>query len=298
MSTTFTSEEFSGYKFLCETTGANVGFKHVCKVFNKDGEEVEKAKSIINWGNRTWESYQYQSVFESSKGKLSEIINGNTEEEELELDYDFLYNLISNSYIYDYAKDEHGDTYIMVESWSDVEEGSVWYKLVELAKKNMLKPSVNKTMLALEREFVFTDEYVKCEECGKLCNTTWGEAKFVESCYQYLCYDCINSNEEIISDLVEEAKEDFTKAITVDVSDEILNDLGYEDVLNGESFSFDRENWTADKYISEGTARKFCETFNGFAKLTHVQQFDVLFTIFVPNEELEEARKYLGIKGE
>ena len=294
MSTTFTSEEFTGYEFHCETTGANVGFKHVCKVFNKDGEEVEKAKSVINWGNRTWESYQYQSVFESSKDKLSEIINGNTEEEEL--DYDFLYNLINQGYIYDYAKDESGDTYIMADSWSQVEEGSVWDKLVQLAKKGMLKPSINKTMLALDREFVFTDEYTKCEECGKLLNTTYGEGTFIEEnwYYGYYCNDCINSNQEIIEWLINRAKNDFKWAVSVEVSDDILKELGYVPVLNKTYFSFDRGNWTADTYITESMATEICEKFNGFAKLGAVQQFDTLFHIFVPIEHVEEANKELS----
>ncbi|MBO7732198.1 MAG: hypothetical protein J6S67_06590 [Methanobrevibacter sp.] len=294
MTREFTCEEFTGYKFLCETTDANVGFKHICKVLDVNGEEVKGAKSVINWGNRTWEGYQYQSVFESSKSKLAEILEGN-KEEAIELDYGFLYNLINYDYIHDYAEDESGDTYIMVDTWSQVEEGSVWDKLVQLAKKGMLKPSINKTMLALEREFVFTDEYTKCDECGKLINTQWGEGKFIEDdwYYGYYCNDCINSNSEIIDYLVEEAKEDFEKAVPVEVSKDIIGEMGYAPILNETYFSFMRDNWTADTYITEDKAKEICETFGGFVKLGAVQQFDVLFHIFVPVDELEEAEEML-----
>ena len=70
MSKVFTDEEFKGYEFRCETTNANVGFKHVCRVFNGD-IEVEEAKAVVNWGNRTWEAYQYASVLKESKSKFN-----------------------------------------------------------------------------------------------------------------------------------------------------------------------------------------------------------------------------------
>ena len=289
--TTFTTEEFTGYEFVCTSEGANVGFKHVCKVMKDDTEVV---KAVVNWGNRTWESYPYQSVYEQAKALLKDKIE-NPNKEELKLDHNFLYNLISECYIYDYAKDDRGDTYIMVDTWSQVEEGSVWDKLVQLAKKNMLKPSVNQTVLALEREFVFTDEYSKCSECGKLINTQWGEGKFIDSAYDYgyYCNDCINNDSGIIKYLVEEAKEDFEKAVTVEVSEDTIEEMGYAPVLNKTYFSFMRDNWTADTYISEDKARKICETFGGFVKLGAVQQFDVLFHIFVPVDKLEEAEEML-----
>lgn len=290
MTREFTCEEFTGYKFICETTDANVGFKHICKVLNSNGEEITKA--VINWGNRTYEYYPYQSVYEQAKSLLRDKISN---KEELKLDHNFLYNLINEGYICDYAEDDRGDTYILVDTWSQVEEGSVWDKLVQLAKKNMLKPSVNQTMLALEREFVFTDEYTKCDECGKLINTQWGEGKFIEDnwYYGYYCNDCINNDSGIIKYLVEKAKEDFNKAVPVEVSEDTIEEMGYAPVLNKTYFSFMRDNWTADTYITEDKAREICETFNGFVKLGAVQQFDTLFHIFVPVDRLEEAEEML-----
>lgn len=289
--TTFTSEEFTGYEFVCTSEDANVGFKHVCRVMKDDTEIV---KAVVNWGNRTWEFYQYQSVYEQARDLLKDKIE-NPNKEELKLDHDFLCNLINEGYIYDYAEDDRGNTYIMVDTWSQVEEGSVWYKLVQLAKKDLLKPSVNQTMLALEHEFVFTDEYSKCGECGKLINTQWGEGKFIEDnwYYDYYCNDCINNNSEIIECLVREARETFEKEVPVEVSEDVIEEMGYAPVLNKTYFSFMRDNWTADTYISKDKAREICEILGGFVKRGAVQQFDVLFHIFVPVDKLEEAEEML-----
>ena len=93
---TFTDEKFNGYEFRCERTSANVGFKHVCRVFDKDNNEVEKAKSVVNWGNRTWEPYQYASVYEQSKGLLADVLEG---VKEPEYNTDFLSTLADYGYI-------------------------------------------------------------------------------------------------------------------------------------------------------------------------------------------------------
>ena len=290
--TTFTSEEFKDYLFNCETTGANVGFKHICHVM-KDNEEV--CKTEINWGNRTWESYQYERVFEGAKSKLASLIENNFEEPKQEIDYGFLNTLANYEYIYDYAEDKYGDTCIMVDTWSQVEEGSVWNKLVELAKKDMLKPSINKTMLALEDEYVFTDEYTKCSECGKLLNMTYGEGTFIDSAYDcgYYCNDCINNDSEIIKYLVEKAKEDFYKSVPVEISTETIQEMGYEAVQDQTYFSFDSGNWTADTHITQEKAKAMCDIFGGFIKLGAVQQFDTLFHIFVPKDRVLEANSVL-----
>ena len=293
MTTTFTDEEFKGYKFLCDTTGANMGFKHVCRVVDNEGQEV--LKEVINWGNKTWEPYQYASVYSQAKSSLEEKLSG---EEKQELDTEFLETLAIREYIRDYGEDLRGNMYILVDSWSQVEEGSVWDKLVELAKKNLLKPSINHTMLELDREYVFSDEFVICPNCGRLCSLTWNEAKFIESEYEYYCYDCINEDHSIVRELVDEASESFEKALLPDISDETLEEMGYSPVNSGKSYSFDRENWSADCHISKEFAEEICAEFGGFAKIIQVQQFDVLFTIFVPTDNLEEANKELGVTEE
>lgn len=298
MTRTFTTEEFTGYTFVCDTTSANVGFKHICKVY-KDNEEDkgEIVKAVINWGNRTWESYPYQSVYEQAKSLLADKLKG-TKEEQTELDYDFLSELANSGYIYDYAEDESGDTYIMADGWSQIKEGSVWHKLVELAKANRLKPSVNQTMLTLEDNYVFTDEYTRCSECGKLLNLCYAEGTLIENNWYcgYYCNDCINSNQELIQILVDKALNDYEYGIPAEVDSEILEGMGYSPVAEGKDFSFMSDNWTADLHISREDMNKICEEYNGFIKIAHVQQFDVLFNIFVPTDKVEKANKELKLK--
>lgn len=313
MSRIFTDDEFTGYEFRCETTSANVGFKHVCRVF-KDNIEVEEAKSVVNWGNRTWESYPYKSVFESSKANLRDIING---VEKPEIDYDFLHTLLNEDYISDYGEFENGETVILMDSWSQVEgeshyedeydeEGnrtgshkvidkpSVYHKLVELAEKNLLKPSINSTMLNVD--FVFTDEYAKCYDCGTVCNMTYGELTVVD--YELLCDKCVNSEDRVAS-LIEEAREDVRKALKPTVDSETIEGLGYTLVTN-ETFSFARETWGEARWgcidVSMDWVQDFITEYDGFVQIYQVEQFDCPFQIWVSNDRLDEAREVIAKK--
>ena len=310
MSRTFTDEKFTGYEFRCETTSANTGFKHVCRVF-KDNEEVEEAKSVVNWGNRTWEPYQYASVFEESKARLTDILAGNTKEE---YDTEILDKLANYDYIHDYGYMEDGELVILMDSWSQVdgdshyedehdEEGnytgfhkvidrpSVYRKLVELAEKNLLKPSYNKTIK--EVEYVFTDQYDKCWECGTVHSTEYGDLTYVDEIGMLLCDKCINTSDNV-QVLVDEAVEDFRQALKPTVNQDIIEDLGYT-LVTDETFSFEREYWGA-VYMTEEFAEDFCNRYNGFAQIYAVAQFVVPFQLWVPNDRLEEAREELTEK--
>lgn len=287
---TFTSEEFTGYEFNCHYEDASSGFRHVCEV-TKNGEKV--LSTFVGWGNRTWESYPYKTVFEEAKRLLQDKLDG---VEKPKIDTLFLNRLASDEYINDFGEDERGDFYILVNSWSQVEEGSVWWKLEQLAKKNLLSPSVNATMLALDREFLFTDEYGICPQCGKIYSHYDGELKVIN--YEYICYNCINEDTEIIMDLIEEAKEDFSKALPVTIPEETIENLGYRAINNGESFSLSQHYWGETRYgysyASLDKLQEICYDFGGFAKLESVQQFDSPFLIYVPEDSLDEANSCLA----
>jgi len=47
------------YQIVCETKSTRSGFKHEATLLH-NGREIDSAKII--YYNRTWESYQYQSV--------------------------------------------------------------------------------------------------------------------------------------------------------------------------------------------------------------------------------------------
>ena len=302
MSKVFTDETFTGYEFRCETTSANTGFKHVCRVL-KDNTEVEGVKAVINWGNRTWEAYQYACVLEMSKDKLEDILTGNTKEE---YDTEILYKLADYGYIADYGYMEDGELVILMDSWSQAEgrkewneetkdwefvEKSVYAKLVELAEKNLLKPSYNKTIK--EVGYVFTDQYDKCWECGTVHNTEYGDLTYVEGIDMLLCDKCINTSDNV-QVLVDRAVEDFKHALKPTVNQDIIEELGYT-LVTDETFSFERE-FLGATYMTEEFAEDFCNRYNGFVQIYEVAQFVIPFQLWVPNDRLEEAREEIADK--
>lgn len=300
MTRIFTDEQFEGYEFKCDTTDANVGFKHVCRVFDKDENEVEGAKSVVNWGNRTWESYTYQTVFEGAKSNLRAILDGVVREE---YDIDFLMKLCENDIITDFGEMENGELVLMFDSWRQVEgekeydkeledwkqiSVSPYAKLRDLAKRGLLKPSANKVINDLE--FVFTDEYCKCDRCGRIFNTSWGELTLVEELYEMLCDDCCNDL-EVVESLVESAKDDFGKALKPTVDEDKLEELGYVK-LNEDSYSLYQDNYFYDN-IDVDFAKQLCKEYNGFAKLDCIGQFDTSFDLWISKDKYAQAKASL-----
>ena len=303
MSTVFTDEKFQGYEFRCESTSANVGFKHVCKVFDKNNNEIDKAKSVINWGNRTWESYLYESVFEQSKSLLTDILSGKNENKP-EINTDFLNTLADYMYITDYGLLQDSDEYvILMDSWSQVEGEtrawdddlkkyieletpikSVYAKLIDLAKEGRLKADINYTLL--NTDYVFTDEYDRCSNCGRIFNTQYGELTVVN--YELLCDDCIADSAEAINTLINEAKDDFRAALKPTVNQDTISRLGYS-LVTSETFSFEREFWGAT-YMTTEYADDFIHKYNGFIQIYEVAQFVCPFQIWVADDYLEDAQ--------
>lgn len=302
----FTDEKFTDYEFRCYSASANVGFKHVCDVY-KGNNIIPSCTSVVNWGNRTWEPYQYASVYEESKGRLQNLIDG---VKKPELDYDFLYKLVEQDIITDYGELESGETVIMFDSWSQVDgedereyvegEGMVktgkfikspYAKLRELAEKNLLKPSVQYTIDTVE--FVFTDQFMKCDECGTIYDYTWGDLTYVEEEGMMLCDKCLSSSDRVAT-LIDSAKEDMRKALKPTIDQSIIEDLGYS-LIEGDLFSFEPDRYfvnnTTEEYID-----KFIHKHGGFVQIYQVEQFDCPFQIWVPTEELEKAQKEINFK--
>ena len=307
MTRVFTDEKFEGYEFRCESTSANVGFKHVCRVYDKDNNEIDKAKAVINWGNRTWETYQYASVFEQSKDLLADILEGIKKPE---INTDFLNTLADHDYISDYGLLQDSDEYvILMDSWNQVEgsdereyvEGkgmvktgkfnkSVYAKLIDLANAGRLKQDITYTLL--NTDYVFTDEYCRCYNCGRIFNTTYGELTEVN--YELLCDDCIADSEDAIETLIDRAKEDFRAALKPTVNQDTISSLGYS-LVTDETFSFDKEFWGAT-YMTTDYVAEFIEKYNGFVQIYEVAQFVTPFQIWVANDMLEQAQTEINNK--
>jgi hypothetical protein len=303
----FTDENFKGYEFRCTSASANTGFKHICEVY-KDNNPIDSCLSVVNWGNRTWESFPYATVLQDSKDKLTNLLDGI---EKPEIDYDFLYKLVEHDIITDYGELENGETVILMDSWSQVEGSeertyneetnrmektgnfikSPYAKLKDLAEKGLLKPSVQSTIVNVD--YVFTDEYMKCDECGKVYNYYYGDLTYSEEEGIMLCDNCINSPERVES-LIERAKEDFRKALKPTVDQSIIEGLGYS-LIEGDTFSFAQDRYFVNN-TTEEWVDKFIHKYNGFVQIYQVEQFDCPFQIWVPSDVLENAQREVNFK--
>lgn len=298
----FTDEKFEGYEFRCYTTSANTGFKHVCDVY-KDNNIISDCTSTVNWGNRTWEPFQYATVLENSKDRLTNLLDGISKPE---VDYDFLSKLVEQDIITDYGELEDGETVIMFDTWEQVEgreertyvegEGMVktgnfvkspYAKLRELAEKGLLKPSVQLTIVNVE--YVFTDQFMRCDECGKIFDYTWGDLTYIEEEGMMLCDKCMNS-EDRIEGLIARAKDDFRQALKPTVDQEIIEGLGYSLVSDGDTFSFAPDRYFVNN-VSEEWVDEFIHKHGGFIQIYQVEQFDCPFQIWVPTENLDAAKE-------
>lgn len=56
------------YSVKCESVSTRNGFKHVARVSDSNFNFVFETK--INYLNRTWESFQFQSVLEKAKNMI------------------------------------------------------------------------------------------------------------------------------------------------------------------------------------------------------------------------------------
>ena len=309
--------EFTGYTFEITEEPNNTGHRIICTVYNDKHEAVTSSTSA--YGNGSGYGYAKAGVIESCKANLRALIENNFNiPKEEPYDTDFLNRLMAEDYITNFGELKcNGELVIVFSTWEQVEgreervykegEGmvktgnyikSVYAKLVELAEKNLLKPSINRTIL--EVEYVFDDEYAMCEGCGKICNTTWDSIHFVEGgVYQYLCSDCINEDTDIVAELIEEAIGNFRKALPVEIDEEAIERLGYVKITDEQDFSTRYSQWGEKNYGAFNTpvdeVERVCETYGGFAKLTGVWQFDCNYTLFFPADTVNYARLELGL---
>jgi hypothetical protein len=295
-----------GYTFTSKYTPNKLGNTYHVIVTDKDGNEVVHTQ--CSYGNGSGHGYAMSGAETQAVAELKAIIEGRVSTKE-EYDTDFLSRLLEWGYITEYGYSKQGELLIMFDSWNQVEgrrkwddekhnwvqiDKSVYAKLVDLADKNLLKPSVNKTIK--EVEFVFSDEYMRCDSCGCICHTTWDGIHYVEGTGEVLCDDCINESDEAIESLIEEAKDDFSKALPVMISEDKIKELGYE-AVDDTDFSTRSSQWGEDSWschnLDTDTCKRLCCDYDGFAKLTGVYQFEAEFQLYFPSNTVEQAKEEL-----
>ena len=72
----------SEYQFICGWQGTRTGFKHTCDIAHKGNNAFLSTK--INYINRTWERYDYESVLDKATDLLVDA-GKITKEEKTEL---------------------------------------------------------------------------------------------------------------------------------------------------------------------------------------------------------------------
>lgn len=153
--------------------------------------------------------------------------------------FDKVYEYISENYIWDdismhIADDHDGNTYIIMDSWEDVD------KLEEVVKHVLeLEEDKFHVDLILGVNIVFSDEYTICNDCCSVIRTSpdsyhWQPDYFAGDGF-IVCDKCFNDNEDYQEEYIEERINDPKTAINGLISEEQLEELGFEK-LNTHSF--------------------------------------------------------------
>ena len=284
-----------GYTLTEEFKPNKLGTTYEIVVTDKDGKEVTRSSSA--YANLSGRGYSMSGVQHSIAEKLNDIINGDvTFEPKEDIDTDFLYNLVNWGYISDYGYDKDGTMTIIFDSWQQLEgredrqtgeiRPSVYAKFVRLAEEGKLKPSINYTLAHVDT--AFSDEYAVCNRCGRVFSKEWDGLNYIETTGELLCNDCTNESDEAIDYLVDEAKDDFKKALPVMISEDKLEELGYER-LSEEDFE---EGWNGST-VAPSIMAELCQKYEGFAKLTCVGQWGCSYITFFPSNLVAEAHTEL-----
>lgn len=290
--------EALGYKFTENYEVANIGTKYTVIILDRDGNEV--AKSSSTYGNESGRGYGMMYAQKGAISNLEAKLESNIEEKQ-DIDFNFLNTLANWEYIQDYGFDTNDTLTILFESWRQLEgkddKPSVFSKLVKLAEAGKLKPSINYTLTHMET--AFTDEYRKCDRCGRVINVQWEGLHLIESECIEVCSDCLADDLDLIEELVEDAKDDFKKALPVAVPMEKLHELGYEELDSETNIStrysqWGEKSWGAYNFTTD-LCEQACKEFDGFAKIVYVAQFEAEFQLLFPKDRVLEARLSLGI---
>lgn len=293
-----------GYTFSSQYTPNKIGSTYHVIVTDKDGKEVVHTSS--SYGNGSGHGYAMSFAQENAVAQLEEYIENPNPTTEQVIDEDFLLKLTDWGYIHDYGYDKDGTMTIIFDSWQQLEgredrqtgemRPSIYAKFVKLAEEGKLKPSINYTLTHVDT--AFSDEYCRCDHCGKVYSREWDGLNYIETTSELLCNECTNESKSAIDFLIEEAKEDFSKAVPVMVEENKLKELGYSPIDTSKDFStryeWGEEDWSCYN-IHADKCEEWCNRFNGFAKLTWVGQFDANFQLYFPNSKIEEARQFTGI---
>jgi hypothetical protein len=153
--------------------------------------------------------------------------------------FDKVYEYIRENHVWDdiymdIAEDHDGETYIIMDSWGDIDKlAEVVKQVLELEEDKFHVDSI------LGVNIVFSDEYTTCSDCHSVIRTSadsyhWQPDYFMGDGF-IACSKCFNETSDYQEAYIEEKINDPKTAINGLVSEEQLEELGFEK-LNTHSY--------------------------------------------------------------
>lgn len=177
------------------------------------------------------------------------------------------------------GEDSHGEHYMIFEDWNGYE------KFIQLAIAVLELDEDTKDYQIeqlLETNLVFSDEYTTCDDCGRVVRTSpdsyhWQPSFYVGDGY-VVCEKCFNSNENYQEDYLQDKINDPKNAINGLISEEDLEELGFERI-NSDSFE---SGWHEGQ--NDNPSVIFDEVKDRYEEIVFmidsVSQFDLRFSVW------------------
>lgn len=182
-----------------------------------------------------------------------------------------------------FAEDNDGEYYVLVEDWEDLN------KFVSFVKNTLQLPEDTKDYeieSTLEINLVFTDEYTTCDDCGHVIRTSpdsygWQPDFFVGDGY-IVCGKCFKDNKDYQEEYLQERINNPNNAINGIMDEDDLENLGFEKI-NTDSYENGWHHGQTDipKEIYNGLNKKYKDI---IFLVDSVEQFDIHFSAFCRGE--------------
>jgi hypothetical protein len=198
--------------------------------------------------------------------------------------FDKVYDHIRENHIWDdiymdITEDQDDNTYIIVDSHSDIDKlHAVVKEVLDIQEDKFYVDEV------LEVEIVFSDEYTTCSDCHKIIRTSPNSYHWQPDFYMgdgfIVCNKCFNEQEDYQEAYIEDKINDPKTAINGLVSEEQLEQLGFERI---------NEEYESGWYHKEDNPEEIYDKLSDKYEeivffINNVEQFRINFVTFVRGE--------------
>jgi hypothetical protein len=198
--------------------------------------------------------------------------------------FDTVYEYIRENHVWDdiymdITEDQDDNTYIIVDSHSDIDKlHAVVKEVLDIQEEKFYVDEV------LEVEIVFSDEYTTCSDCHKIIRTSPNSYHWQPDFYMgdgfIVCNKCFNEQEDYQEAYIEDKINDPKTAINGLVSEEQLEQLGFERI---------NEEYESGWYHKEDNPEEIYDKLSDKYEeivffINNVEQFRINFVTFVRGE--------------